>query len=812
MPFEPEQRTRGRFVPDAASDSSVIASSPEAKSLAEQIPVGETDREAARLAAQTPPERRVQPISPVQGALQAMSAIPILGGGARLAQLGLRTYPRLAPYATRAAEVLIPKTGKELVGRATLTGAGGAAAQAVSNVLPEDTAPYKRELAEMGTAMAVEGVGGAARTAGRAIRPILPGGPGRAGERVVRELQPEVLETLPALTESRKSIVRQAMERLRGKPIESEVDVGEVARILGTDAALTRQRGGELASRLTAETERRLADISRPKTATEVGEEARNLANARLKKLKDDRETLVKKDKDAAFGAARNAELAGRRVDETEAFARAKQTIDSLKVDPVTKLQVATGDTARQLDLVRRELTGVTFNPMDGSTTKTGVSFQRLEDLRRFLGDRASGMNNTGYDAIQPQQASRLKDLVEDVMKEFTGGKLSDKTGRVEGGAFEKYLTNYRKASEPINQFQTTVGQKLTAMAEAPRGTFATDPMALPKAIFSSPTNVDDFIRLTGGDKKSVEALARNFVSEQTANMSSAQIKGFLNTNRNWLAKFPQVRDDFAKYADRLVREGDVQKRLATRTEERAARFELGRDPAEQGRRFRDLLTGTGNEADVAAAGRVLGKTPEGQQAFKTAVREIIGTTPPGGLEARYRDRIRPALQASGLYKPDEIGLLDDSIRDIVSVEVAVQRAMSRASQIPGAESNASMLTRLINEEVAQMKKGAAMAGAITGTLLGGLRYLDLPTPSLTQLGLGSGIAGLAFKDRFLQYNNNIRAAVNDIVTDPERLRQVLAVPPAQREGVIASLLRQAVGTAVGVQAPEGEENATQAR
>lgn len=811
MPFEPEQRTRGRFVPDAASDSSVIASSPEAKSLAEQIPVGETDREAARLAAQTPPERRVQPISPVQGALQAMSAIPILGGGARVAQM-LSAGGRLAPYAKRAAEVLIPKTGKELVGRAALTGAGGAAAQAVSNVLPEDTAPYKRELAEMGTAMAVEGVGGAARTAGRAIRPILPGGPGRAGERVVRELQPEVLETLPALTESRKSIVRQAMERLRGKPIESEVDVGEVARILGTDAALTRQRGGELASRLTAETERRLADISRPKTATEVGESARDLVTKRLDKLKADREKVVEKDKLAAFGAAQKAEVAGRRISDTDAFKRAEQQLAAMKIDPQTKLPLTTGETGTQIDLVRRELTGITMDPMTGQTRKTGVSFQKLEDLRRFLGDRASGMTNTGYDAIKPQQAASLKELVEDVMKEFTGGKLNTATGRIEGGSFEKYLANYRKASEPINQFQTTVGQKLTGMAEAPRGTYATDPMALPKAIFSSPSNVDDFIRLTGGDKKSVEALARNFVSEQTANMSSAQIKGFLNTNRNWLAKFPQVRDDFAKYADRLVREGDVQKRLATRTEERAARFELGRDPAEQGRRFRDLLTGTGNEADVAAAGRVLGKTPEGQQAFKTAVREIIGTTPPGGLEARYRDRIRPALQASGLYKPDEIGFLDDSIRDIVSVEVAVQRAMSRASQIPGAESNASMLTRLINEEVAQMKKGGVMMGGIVSTLLGGLRYLDVPTPSMTQLGLGAGVAGALAKNSYLQYNNNIRAAVNDIVTDPERLRQVLAVPPAQREGVIARLLRQAVGTAVGVQAPEGEENATQAR
>ncbi len=110
------------------------------------------------------------------------------------------------------------------------------------------------------------------------------------------------------------------------------------------------------------------------------------------------------------------------------------------------------------------------------------------------------------------------------------------------------------------------------------------------------------------------------------------------------------------------------------------------------------------------------------------------------------------------------------------------------------------------------MKRGTAVMGALTGAILGGIRYLDLPTPSLTQLGLGAGAAGFLFKDRFLQYNNNIRAAVNDIVTDPERLRKVLATPPAQREGVIASMLRQAVGTAVGVEAPERIENANEAR
>ena len=810
MPFEPEAKPRGRFVPDAVSGSTV-ASSPEAKSLAEQIPVGETDREAARLAAQTPPERRVQPISPLESGLQAMSAIPILGGGARLAQM-LARGGRLAPYATRAAEVLIPKTGKELVGRAALTGVGGAGAQMVSNALPEDTPAWKRELAEMGAAAAIEGAGSTLGVATRAFRPVIYGGTQRAGERVVRELQPEVRETLPALTESRQSIVRQAMERLRGKPTEEQIDVGEVARILGTEAALTRQRGGELASRLTAETERRLADISRPKTATEVGEQARTLVTQRLDKLKEARETAVKADKDAAFGLAQKKEVAGQRITDTDSFKAAEQQLAAMKTDPVTKLPLTTGETGAQIDAVRRELTGITFNPMDGSTTKTGVSFQKLENLRRRLGDRASGVPQTGFDAIGQQQAGDLKTLVENVMKEFAGGKFDPKTGMVKGGSFEKYLDNYRKMSEPINAFQTSLGQKLTGTLDQPRGVYATDPMALPKSIFSSPQNVDDFIALSGGDKKTVEALARSFVSEQTANMSSAQIKSFLNTNRNWLAKFPQIRDDFAKFSDRLAREGTVQKRLTTRTEERAGRFEFGRDTAEQGRQFRNLLAGTGTTQDVAAAGRILGRTPEGQEAFKSAVREILGTESPGTLERKYRDRLRPAMEASGLYKPDELKFLDDSIRDIVDVQIRIQRAASRASQIPGAESDASVLTRLINEEVSQMKRGTAVTGALTGAILGGLRYLDLPTPSLSQLGLGAGAAGFLFKDRFLQYNNNIRAAVNNIVTDPERLQKVLATPPAQREGVIASMLRQAVGTAVGVQAPERTENANEAR
>ena len=79
----------------------------------------------------------------------------------------------------------------------------------------------------------------------------------------------------------------------------------------------------------------------------------------------------------------------------------------------------------------------------------------------------------------------------------------------------------------------------------------------------------------------------------------------------------------------------------------------------------------------------------------------------------------------------------------------------------------------------------------------------------MSQLGLGGGAAALLFKDSYLQYNNRIREAVDKIVTDPARLEQILKTPPQQRNGVVGAILRQAIGTTVGVQTPEVIEDAT---
>jgi hypothetical protein len=811
MAFKPDEPpvSRGRFVPDTEpitpSAEERVGAITERGEAQRRAGLTQEQRLAEDQAGATSP--KVQPISPLQTAMQTAAAVPVLGAGARLAQLATRGS-RVAPYAGRLSEMLLPRTGRQLVERGSLAALGGAGAQAVSNLLPEDTSPLARQAVEFGTGMAIEGAAGGLKQAAKAFRPILPSGVQRAGERVVRQLQPEVIETLPEARASKSQILRAMQERLRGKPVGEGVDVSDVARLLGVEAAATRERGTQLGKQLAAGTERRLADISRPRTATEVGEEARTLATSRLEALKKARQDATDINKSEAFKTARSQEVAGRRVNDTNAFKQAEAELKAMKIDPETKLPLTTSATGGQIDEVRRELTGVIFDPLTGETKKIGVSFQKLEDLRRRLSDRASGLPETGFDAIGQQTAGKLKTMVENVMKEFTGGKLDVETGLIKGGLFEKYIKDYADASKPINQFATTVGQKLTATLEQPRGVFATDPMALPKSIFSSPTNVDNFIELVGGDKAAVERLARNYVSEQLVGKSSAQINNFLNTNRNWLAKFPVLRDDFASYAKKAEQQAKVVPKLEKRTEARASRFELGKGTSEQADKFKGLIK-SGKLDDVVAAGRVLNQSSEGREAFRQGIQEVLGTEDVGTLERLFRDRIRPAMQASGVYTPEQLKTVEDSVRDIVAVQTRIERAISRAPTIAGAETDATELTRLIREEVADMKKGGAALGLMTGGILAVLNRLDIPTPSLGQLGAGGAVGGVLFRDAYMQYNDRIRKAVSDIVTDPAKLDMVLKAPPQSRDGVVAAMIRQGIATGMA-EAPERvEEDAT---
>jgi hypothetical protein len=765
-------------------------------SLVEQIPGQRPEYlEAAR---NVPEEKRIRSQPFYQGALEAISAIPITAGVGKAAQLATAGSARLAPYGARAAEVFIPRTGKELAKLTGLTGLGGAAAQTATNLLPPDANPLLRFGVETGAAIGTEGLARSLGTAGRAFRPILPGGTRRAGERVVRDMTPEQIAALPQTVESKTAMVRAAQERLRGKPINEPLDASEVARLLNIESVAGRRRGEELATGLRTGTEARLAQISQPRTMEAVGADARNLANTRLEKLRADREAATKTNKEDMLTEARNKELQGQGVEGTKAFKNMEVALGAYARDPVTGRERITGATKSQFDEVRREALGITYDPLTGQTSKAKVGFERLEQLRRRLGDRAAGVPETGFDAIGQQDAKELKGLVERIMSEFTGKK------------FDKYLGDYEQLSKPINEFQTKVGQVLTAPNVNIRGEMATQASELPKKIFSTPENVDNFVALTGGDKVAVKNLARNYVSTELAEKTPAQIRAWLKTNSEWLSRFPNINKDFSDYARKLEQTGRTEKQVGKLTEQRAKMFEMGGTQTQQAESFKNMILGTGTSRDVAAAAKVLGRTPEGAEAFKASVRDLIGTLPPGAIERSYRDRIKPSMQASGLYKPDEIKFVDDAIADIVNVQNAISRASQNIGRTPGTESSAQELTRLVNRELAQVNKGTAVAGLYAAGLAALGSKLGVPLEVSGTGSVAGAVAGAFAIDRYRQYVANIRNEVSKIVTDPVRLKEVLKAPKEKRQGVIATMIRQTIGSQAGAEAPERIEDATE--
>jgi hypothetical protein len=785
------------LAPEQSSGRNLLAD--QGGSLVEQIP-GQSE-ETLRAAANLPPESRIVTKSPFETGLEAIGAVPVLGGVSKLFELGARGT-RLAPYGARAADVFIPKTGRELLKTGALTGLGGAAAQTASNLLPPETSPLTRFGVETAAGVGSEGLARSLGVAGRGLRPMLPGGVERAAERVVRAMTPQQVAALPQTVESKTAMVRAAQERLRGKPMNEPIDAAEVARLLNIESVEGRRRGEQLAGSLVAGTEARLAQISQPRTMEAIGADARKLANDRLLQLKADRETATNANKEAMLTEARNKELQGQGVEGTRAFKNMEVALDAFIRDPVTKRERITGATKSQFDEVRREALGITYDPLTGQTSKAKVGFERLEQLRRRLGDRASGLPETGFDAIGQQDAKDLKGLVERIMSEFTGKK------------FDKYRADYEQLSQPINQFQTDVGQALTAPSQAIRGEMATQASTLANKIFSTPENVDDFINFTGGNRTAVENLARNYISAELREKTPAQIQSWLNQNSEWLTRFPNLNKEFADYARKAAQTERTVAKTGKLTEQRAKMFEMGGTQTQQAESFKNLIMGNSTVRDVASAAKVLGRTPEGAEAFKTGVRDLIGTLPPGAIERSYRDRIKPSMQASGLYSPDELRFVDEAVADMVSIQNVISRASQNIGRVPGTESSAQELTRLINKELAETRKGGAVAGLYAAGLTAlGSRFVPEITPGVAAAGGAAVATGGKFAyDRYTQYVANIRAAVSDIVTDPVKLKQVMKVPREQRQGVIATLIRQTIGTQVGTRAPERIENAPNER
>lgn len=730
-----------------------------------------------------PGGKPVEPPGLGEQVLTSLYGIPVLAGGARLAQVATRGLPKVAPYTQRFAEAMIPKTGKELARATGAATTGTAAAFGAGELLPPGTPAIVREPVQFAAGMVGEAPFYLGTQLSRALRPYTEGGVERAGERVTRAFGPEKVEGLPSYQQSRAAVEQELRERLRGRSLTApQVSAQDVSTLLGTELATRTGRVDELARRMGAATERRAGRIGEVRQPSEIGDEARQALETRLNQLKRVRSDNANTYSQEAFGEAFQREAAGQSITDTQAARNAVQELNVMLVNPVSGTQgVPAGTIRNEIIAIRDVLRGVRRVEGPGGQAvdqRTRPSFEQLEIIRRNLRDRASGLPAEGYNAIGQQQAGRFADLVEAAQKEFAPN-------------FGRFLERYRQDSEPINQFKRAIGKAVTEKEDFNFEEFRTDPAKLADRIFATRNSAADFLALSGNDTALVDRLARSYLAGKTEGKTGEQLVRELR-KYEWLnlPAFTNVRRDFLEQG-RLL--GKAETRVAERRapieqQTQALTLETATRRPEEG--FRRLLTGPANVQNVQQAAQILVKSPGGPEAFKQAVRDTLATEP--NLSVSFGQKIKPAMQASGLYTPQEINEVQGMVDAIDQFSKKIGTMVSRAQAMPGVESNKSQLTRLIQDEVYQMRVGTGVGTTLLGLIAGGMSGLGAGVGGGigAAAGTAAALGGAPFLTRYREYNANIRKAVSDIVSDPEKLRQVMSAPPDQQPSVLARLLR----------------------
>ena len=474
-----------------------------------------------------------------------------------------------------------------------------------------------------------------------------------------------------------------------------------------------RSKAGKLTTRAakgTEEARKSLTAVGTPQTPTETGRSIRDATTPIFENLKKVRSDNAEKFKGEAFGEALNKERAGQKVSDTPAFKDALTAIANAIKNPETKLRnVSINEVEAQLLKVRNALDPV--KEIDGVAVGQPVSFQGLENLRRFLRDRAYGLPAEGFDAIGQRQAGDLADAVEAIQKQFSP-KIT------------KFLEQYRADSEPLNRFKTKLGEAIVGKEEFDMARFATDPAELAGKVFKSETSVKDLMQLLGGDARNAEQFARSFVASKLQDASSKDIQKFVTSNADWLNQFPQLRQQLEAAATTIGRAegfGGARTTLADTLRTGATKL-ADVIPSKTGA----VLSKAEQEAQKAAEQRIKGaaKGLKGEKKLaagvvKEAETEAAGITKAAGAEAG-KIRAEAQTRADTILK----GTTDaDRVRQIIlgTDDAAWKETANIVLSTPGGKEK---FAEAVNQIIADKAQGS-LKGAIDDWKYIGQRLID---------------------------------------------------------------------------------------
>ena len=290
-----------------------------------------------------------------------------------------------------------------------------------------------------------------------------------------------------------------------------------------------------------------------PTSEQSVGDRIRGYVDDVYKKLKTTRAENAERLKGAPFYMAAEKEMLGGRVASTPSYKQLEKIVTNQLKDPqgLVSAPGATGSKLRELENILR---GTVVDDATGVVVKNDLSFQGMERLRRQLSDRAYGFPETGFDALNQQEAGRYAELVAKAMEEFSPG-------------LKRFLEQYKKDSQPLQVFRTKTGKLFEEQLPGVKGYAKVPSENIPSRVFENRESFQGLVEALGGNKTLAESEARKYFAGQMEKLAGdpKKLEAFIRDNRIML-NLTNARDMAESYiarASAFAKRGEAAKTRA---------------------------------------------------------------------------------------------------------------------------------------------------------------------------------------------------------------------------------------------------------
>lgn len=266
-----------------------------------------------------------------------------------------------------------------------------------------------------------------------------------------------------------------------------------------------------------------------PITKTKIGENLRTMVDNFVSSIKEVRKTKADAEFPAAFKTAAAREAAGESFVNSPGMKAVKKAIDDRLKTTTDRTLANTLEKLRDALFVGRTETSMTptvgvrptaMFPAEKTTKVVAApTFKSAEDIRRFLGDAASGVTAEGYEAIGEKIARDLYGQLSEAMKSFSP-------------EFGSYLQRYKDLSSQIESAGTKLGKALIGVEKDAPGYYAVDASKVADRAFSSPESISTLIDAMGGNKQPVMAMAERYFANEIAGKTTEQARKFLTSDK----------------------------------------------------------------------------------------------------------------------------------------------------------------------------------------------------------------------------------------------------------------------------------------